>query len=129
MNSFTVAFTKLLPKCSKLCSKVHKVCYEAHKFNIQIRKPVCKQDRWLVLELKEANQILTCSSLQTSLWTYELGNFKLWNFEMNLQTLKQSSEHLGKSYVKSTVTNFGCSNMFVGIVGMCRIRIPVSDIR
>jgi hypothetical protein len=54
----------------------------------------------LVHELKEANQIL---SLQTSFWTYELGNFKLWNFEMNLQTLKRSSEHFGKSYVKSTV--------------------------
>ena len=103
LSVITVDFTKRLPRRSKLRSEVHKIRFEVHKFNIQIHKPVCKQDLWLVHELKEANQIL---SLQTSFWTYELGNFKLWNFEMNLQTLKQSSEHFGKSYVKSTVITF-----------------------
>ena len=65
----------------KLRSKVRNVHFKVHKFNIEIHKPVCKQKLWLVHELKKANQMF---SLQTNLWTYELQNFKLWNFEKKL---------------------------------------------
>ena len=68
----TVDFTKHLPKCCLCC----RVRFEVHKFNIEIHKPVCKQNLWLWF-------------VQTSLWIQTLQRNELANFETKFGTFVQ----------------------------------------